>query len=199
MQQYVVRSRGVPIGTTDLGFARVDGQCRCGWFHPNEEGERVMAIVRAPLPLLHASAHRDVRDGSDVVVLSVEVEGPELPPELLAAMQAVESLELTLHRPDGSVIPTKDVGLQDVEQLRSIFVGAEPPEAHGARWDEGLDEETRAAIEHDVAALLEGMGSEEREPWMAAAEEPEDATGAEPDRSERYQVIVRLVSEWDVP
>lgn len=197
MQRYTVRSRGVPIGTTDLGFARVDGLTRCGWFHPNEEGERVMATVNAVLPLMHASVRREVREGSAVVVLSVEVEGPELPPELLAAMQAVETLELTLHRADGALIPTENVGLQDVEQLRSIYVDDEDTGADAAAWYEGLDDETREAIERDVAAILDDAGFARREPWMPEPEAPPEALG--PDPLERYQVIVRLESEWDVP
>lgn len=197
MQQYTLRSRGVPIGTTDLGFARVDGLTRCGWFRPNEEGERVMAVVRAPLPLLHASVRREVRDGSAVVVMSLEVEGPELPPELLAAMQAVGALELTLHRPDGTTIPTENVALQDVDQLRSIYVDDDTMRADAEAWYEGVDDATRAAIDSDVAAMLDDAGFDRREPWMPEPEmEPEPEA---PELPERYQVIVQLVSEWDVP
>ena len=197
MQQYTLQSRGVPIGTTDLGFARVDGLTRCGWFQPNEEGERVMAIVRAPLPLLHASVRREVREGSAVVVMSLEVEGPELPPELLAAMQAVEALELTLHRPDGAAIPTDHVALQDVEQLRSIYVEDDTMGGDAEAWYEELDDATREAIESDVEAVLDDARFDQREPWMP---EPEPAPEAlAPALPERYQVIVRLVSEWDVP
>ena len=190
MQQYTVRSRGVPIGTTDLGFARVEGTSRVGWFQPNEDGERVMAIVGAVLPLMHASARHEVRDGSPVIVLSLEVEGPELSPELVSAMQAVETLELTLHAADGTLIPTESIAFQDVEQLRALFGPTDAELDDDTPWDEGLDDETREAIEHDVAALLEDAAFAQREPWMPEPE-PEDLGP--------YQVFVRLHSEWDVP
>jgi hypothetical protein len=191
MQQYTVRSRGVPIGVTDLGFTRIEGTTRVGWFQPNADGERVMAIVGAVLPLMRASARREVRDGSPLIVLSLEVEGPELPPELLSAMHEVETLELTLHGADGSVIPTESIAFQDVEQLRALFGPDDAElEAECARWDEGLDDETREAIERDVAAVLEEAGFAQREPWM-----PEE----EPAELGPYQVFVRLISEWDVP
>ena len=196
MQQYTVRSRGVPIGTTDLGFARVEGTSRVGWFQPNEDGERVMAIVGAVLPLMRASARHEVRDGNPVIVLSLEVEGPELPPELVSAMQAVETLELTLHAADGTLIPTESIAFQDVEQLRALF-GPDDAELDDAelddeyaRLDEGLDDETREAIERDVAAILEDAAFAQREPWMAE-EEPAEVG--------QYQVFVHLASEWDVP
>ena len=196
MQQYTVRSRGVPIGTTDLGFARIEATTRVGWFQPNEDGKRVMAIVGAVLPLMRANARHEVRDGTPVIVLSLEVEGPELSPELVSAMHEVETLELTLHGADGSRIPTESIAFQDVEQLRALFG---PDDAalddaalddEYARWDEGLDDETREAIEQDIAALLEDAGFERREPWM-----PEE----EPSAMGQYQVFVHLVSEWDVP
>jgi hypothetical protein len=192
VERYTVCSRGVPIGVTDLGMARVERMSRSGWFHPNAEGERVVAIVGAVLPLLHASVRREVRDGRRAIVLSVEVEGPELSPELAHALQEVAALELTLHRADGSLIPTEGLGIQDVEQLRSIYVEEDDGqlEAH-ACWHEELDAETRAAIEHDLSALLEDAGVDEHEPWMPAHD-----YSTEPGR---YQVHLRLVSEWDVP
>ena len=191
MEQFTVRSRGIPIGVSDLGLTRVDHKHRWGWFYPNEDGARVMAIVDAVLPLLHASARRDVRGGSDVIVLSLEVEGPELSPELTRALQDVETLDLTLHRADGTLIPTETIGIQDMEQLRALFGPTEAElEAADGDWAEGLDDETREAIERDVAALLDDAGFTKREPWM-----PEE----EPEEMGRYQIHVRLISEWDVP
>src|SRR5690348_5235913 len=114
--RYTVSSRGRPIGHTDLAFARFPGPHRAGWFHPNADGERVMPVVTALHVALQASALRHAAERGQP-----RREPPldeALPSDLAEALQRVGELELTLHREDGSLVPTESVGLQDVEQLQ---------------------------------------------------------------------------------
>jgi hypothetical protein len=112
---YHVASRGRVIGTTELDFARIGGRSRSGWFHPNAEGERLMPTVAAVLPAMRAFVHRDVRleDGSPVI--RHELEGSTLFADLAEALHHASALDLTLHREDGSLVPTELVGLQKTE------------------------------------------------------------------------------------
>ena len=191
MQRYTVCSRGIPIGITELSFARVDRRNPWGAFEPNEEGERVMAVVRAVLPALKASAGRHVRGGDAPPAPQVGADDPALPSALSDALERVERLDLTLHRADGTLIPTESVYLRDVEQLLTIFSEQNArAEAEAEAWYQGLGEEEREKFDREIQEMIDGAACNNREPWTAE-EEP-----AEP---ERYHVHVRLVDEWDVP
>lgn len=115
--QYTVTSRGRPIGVTDLGFRYVEGLGRMGWFHPNDDGQRLMPVVASISTATRAYAltigRRSAQDTSP--------EGQQRESMLLAdvaeAYQHVGALELQLHREDGSVVPTECVSIQDTEEL----------------------------------------------------------------------------------
>jgi hypothetical protein len=114
---YQVASRGRVIGTTELDFARIGGRSRSGWFHPNAEGERLMPVVASVLPAMRAYLHRDVRLDDGRPVVRPELEGSTLFADLAEALHHASTLDLTLHREDGSLVPTELVGIQDTEQL----------------------------------------------------------------------------------
>lgn len=197
--QYSVHSRGRPIGVTDLGFARTGGPYRAGWFHPNALGQQVMAVVTALHVALQASARRHV-DERRHSRSDTSLGDGALPPELAEALENVGALELTLHREDGSIVPTEVIGLQDTEQLqvmaRMHLSDDEPALSYpDDDPDAQLDAELREAIEHDVAEMLEAHDFDDDEPWR---DQPwRDAPP--PTEWPRYQVQLRLVNEWDVP
>lgn len=114
---YSVWSRGRQIGETDLGFHRLIDQSRSGWFHPNAEGERVMPVIASVLPAMRAYLHRDKVDAAGNPMVQPALHGSTLFADLAEAFQRMESLDLELHREDGSVVPTSSIGIQDTHQL----------------------------------------------------------------------------------
>src|SRR5690242_16968702 len=91
--QYTVRSKGRPIGVTDLGFVCTDVHHRMGWFYPNEYAKRVMPHISAVLPALRAS--RGTYDGVSFTLDPGILNAKE---PYVEALRRVDALELTLHR-----------------------------------------------------------------------------------------------------
>jgi hypothetical protein len=105
-QPYSLWSRGRNLGSTDLGFIFRERGYRCGWFHPNALGERLMPIAAGVAPAMRtefmigpdATAHADV----------------------LAACDQEEALELELRGPDGKRIDTESIAIIDTQYLLSL-------------------------------------------------------------------------------
>ena len=180
---YVVSSRGHPIGVTDLGFRMVFPRHRCGWLHPNAHGEKVLPVVATVLPALRAYAHTISAEDSGAALR--DAEKSTLFADLAAAMQHVAALDLTLHRDDGSLIPTENVGVKDMDQLLEL--------ARSGELDSDFDE-AEAEAEADEwthsSAAIEGLDStsaifsddEDLRPWTPADDEETEFP--------RYQVHV---------
>lgn len=160
--QYTVRSKGHPIGVTDLGFVCTDVHHRMGWFYPNEYAKRVMPHISALLPDLRASLGKydGVSFTLDAGILNAENPAEE-------AIRRVTALELTLHRADGSRVKTEDIAIQDVEQLLAL------PETNldefgedDWQWYDALsDEDDPFNLETDVDAMLTTPKIDAVEPW----------------------------------
>ena len=160
--QYTVRSKGRPIGVTDLGFVCTDVHHRMGWFHPNEYAKRVMPHISALLPALRASIGKydGVSFTLDAGILNAKDPYEE-------AFRRVTALELTLHRADGSRVKTEDIAIQDVEQLLAL------PETNldefgedDWQWyDELSDEDDPFKLDTDVDAMLTTPRVDPVEPW----------------------------------
>jgi hypothetical protein len=118
--QYTISSRGRPIGTTELDFGRIDGSSRSGWFHPNALGEELMPTVALAIPAMRAYLCRDMRDADGQPIVQQNLRRSSLFADLAEALHRVDAMELSLHRPNGSLIPTSLIGIQDTEQLRGL-------------------------------------------------------------------------------
>jgi hypothetical protein len=105
-EQYTLWSRGRMIGITDLGFIYREHGFRCGWFHPNDHGERLMPDATGVAPALRA----DYMIGPDATLHA----------DVLAAAHAEQALELELRGPNGDRIHTEDIGIIDTHYVRSI-------------------------------------------------------------------------------
>jgi hypothetical protein len=128
--RYIISSRGRPIGTTELDFARLPSAAelgfahmldaiRSGWFHPNSLGETLMPNVALQHRAVRAFVSRNVRaDGQSIV--QPEFRSSSLFGDLAEAFHRVEAMELTLHRTGGALIPTVQIGIQDTEELREL-------------------------------------------------------------------------------
>lgn len=196
--QYIVKSRGEAIGTTDLGFARAVPNARMGWFQPNDAGERVMPVIASTLPAVRAFLRSDGRAGCDRIPGAVLATSTEYA-DLTEAMHHVGALDLTLHREDGTLIPTEHVGIQDTEQLLEL-----------ARIDDamlGIDDPDMEAAHEDIEELLRerfGLFGEEEQGFDPAADDPLDERepwkGSGPaNPRERYMIIVLHPEGTDVP
>lgn len=196
--EYIVKSRGRPIGTTELDFMRIGGPSRSGHFHPNGEGERVMAEIASPLPAMRAYLHREYVDENGERVVRPELIGSQLFAEMAEAFRRTEELELTLHRDDGSLVPTTSIGFQDTESLRSIGelqLADEPP----PELDPELDEQLRREIEHDTAIIEEMFADEITGDDLAAARDDEWMEDFEFPTFPRYQIHVELADDSAIP
>jgi hypothetical protein len=144
--QYTLWSRGRLLGETDLGFIYRENGFRCGWFHPNERGARLMPMATGVSPARRV----EWIIGPDATA-SADVQ---------SAIDQQEALELELRRPDGTVIDTEDIGIVDTDYLLSI-----PDEDH----DFGeLDAESEAEIEALMAEWNED------DDFLADADEEDD-------------------------
>ena len=188
--QYTVRSKGRPIGVTDLGFVCTDVHHRMGWFYPNEYAKRVMPHISALIPALRASLgeYDGVSFTLDPGILNAENPAEE-------AIRRVEALELTLHRADGSRIPTEDIGIKDVEQLLALPASDfEELEEDDWQWyDEFSDEDDPLDLDTDVDAMLAPPRVDPIEPW-----EPEADSDADEDVNfPQFQIQVWLKTPLD--
>src|SRR5829696_7573792 len=118
--QYTISSRGRPIGTTALDFMRIDGANRSGWFHPNGFGAELMPAVALVLPAMRAFLCRNVRGDDGQPIVQESARRSSLFADLAEALHRVDAMELTLHRPDGTLVPTSLIGLQDTEGMREL-------------------------------------------------------------------------------
>jgi hypothetical protein len=147
--RYTVSSRGVAIGVTDLGFRRIGGPNRSGYFHPTEDGERLMPLIASVLPAMRAYLHRNVRSADGTRLVQPRFIGSRLFADLAETLQHTSALELTLHREDGSLVPTEGIGIQDTEQLRPLADWEEPGrDATPGEAPDASDDDDAFAVDH---------------------------------------------------
>ena len=208
--QYTITSRGRPIGVTDLGFLYREGPSRMGWFHPNAEGEPLMAVITSPSSAMHTPASSGERSGESPA--DARQRAATCLADLAEASQRVEALELELRRDDGSVVATEFINIQDVEELLAWsgridairdregwkYGDAEPDPLYDLMedvFDEELDALDEIEPELDLEPedeLMFGDGfADTAAPWT-----PEEY---EPDPSMRYQIYVSLQDPAAIP
>lgn len=112
--------------------------------------------------------------------------------ELLAGNEHLEGLDLQLRDENGRVIPAEHISTQDCNRLARL--GREAAERCELDVEE-LDEESRAAVEHDTALVEEWMA--EREPddlWKDY-----DGEEAWDESKPFYQIFVYLYDDNAIP
>lgn len=177
---YTLWSRGRLLGRTDLGFIDRSNSSRMGWFYPEDGVQDLLDIATGVSPAMVA-----------IGAAENDADREQAEADVQAAIDRCDALELEMRGPKGQVIETEDIGLRDTAWLMSL--GEQRMEEDEA-WYASLSDEERAefdeSIEHDLAIILEQMESSEDEPWRP-----------EPPESEypRYQLLIRLVDDRDVP
>jgi len=167
---YSLWSRGRLLGTSDLDYVRCMERQRTGDLYPTEQGEALLPIACGVRPAVRA--HGDYHH-----------------PEVVAAIVRCDDLDLELRGPDGEVIPTEDLFVQDTEYLMSLVPDPEWTDELEPSWEDDLDPsdftpddtELLDAPEFDLEAELAESDGEEQRVWP------------------RYQLMVTLVNETDVP
>jgi hypothetical protein len=148
--RYTVWSRGQLVGETDLGFIFRGFNRRTGWFHPTEQGDKLMPDATGVSPALRTvwAIGRDATAEAD----------------LQAAIDAQERLDLELRGPDGAVIETGDIAIIDTHYLISL-----------GELSDVDDDEVELTPEQQawVDEMLEAFPDEPDEPWRPSDEESE--------------------------
>jgi len=196
--QYIVSSRGRPIGTTDLDFIRIAGSSRSGWFHPNPLGEELLPDIAMVLPAMRAFLCRNARDADDRPIVQSHLRHSSLFADLAEAFHRVGAFDLTLHHTNGTLIQTSHIGIQDTERLLELsrcddlYAQSDPLIVEEAAYQE-FDGEYEDNLEHDTEHDLElcQRGVWESDDAIEDVWDPDEA----PNRFPRYQVHVLLVEE----
>lgn len=118
--EYIVTSRGRPIGTTDLGFTRLEDSWRAGWFFPNDQAADAMAALCAVLPATLAANPKLGRSHDNPAVARRQFARSTEWADLAEALHRVHELDLELRCADGSIVPTESIGIQDTESLLEL-------------------------------------------------------------------------------
>ena len=104
--RYTLWSRGRLLGETDLGFIYRENGYRCGWFHPNELGDRLMPAATGVAPAMRVAY----------------LIGPDanMDADVRSAADHEDALALELRMPNGAVIETESIAIVDTHYLLSI-------------------------------------------------------------------------------
>ena len=127
---YTLWSRNRLVGASELAYRRAFPGLRVGDFEPTELGEKLMPIILGVGPALSAlyevsqRARREKRKNG-----ARRSRRGDWPPEVkqtteyadaMAAPDELESLALELHDPNGAVVETVSIWLQDTHRLVAL-------------------------------------------------------------------------------
>ena len=112
--------------------------------------------------------------------------------EMLITNERLEGIELELRDEAGRVIPTEQISTQDCNRLARL--GGEDAETYEFD-EEDLDDETRAAIDHDAALIEEWMAAREPDDLWKDYEDDVPWDESKP----FYQIFVHLYDENAIP
>jgi hypothetical protein len=138
---YTIWSRGRLLGTSALAYARAMPGVRAGDFEPTDLGERLLPIIIGVGPALKAlydvveaarPCEDDQADGRGPEQDDLEPE-PRSPrgfseairrtteyADAMSLADELRSLDLELRDPDGTVVPTESISVQDTHYLLAM-------------------------------------------------------------------------------
>ena len=145
------------LGETDLGFVQVLANVKFGWFHPSPAGEKMMPVLTGVGPALH-KLYRMERNPVRALMRGVDHHPDgEFPrdirrttayADLVSIGDQIESMSLELRDPDGQIVETDDIHIDDTKWKRSLIPKkhrADVPEADASA--EGSDPLPRYQIQ----------------------------------------------------
>jgi hypothetical protein len=193
---YTLWSKGRLLGYTELGYVRSLAFHRMGDLVTTDVGDRLLPLATAPARALRALVKAS-RDGLHEAGASCS--GEELPQtteyaDAAEAFAQAESLELGLRAPDGAVIPTESVRVQDTHYLLELAREDEERFEREYFGDE-LDPRIAADIEHDAALIAEWFADEDLDlSDVSVGDEPWQVS-----QFPRYQIQIHLEDDRSVP
>lgn len=189
---YTLWSRGRLIGQSTLGYERAAPGLLAGDFEPSPLGEKLMPVITGVAPALR-SLYRvmdDVRpsadeqaDGHSPLEYPAAIRRTTEYADAVSLDDELQSLALELRGPDGAVIPTESIAVNDTEYLVSLG------DAPNSVTDLPLSPELEEAIANDLAEIR--AMREMRRPWEDDANDDDEPWKPEKPFA-RYQIIVVL-------
>lgn len=193
---YTIQCRGRVLGTTELEFEPfVRGQ-HTGWLAAEQGAQYLLDAVAVGYPNMLTWLMRGTTLPNGAAFASPEFLASGEYQAITEAVAARLHLVLSLHREDGTELPTTDIVLQDRHYWPMPWLEAELD----ARLTDAQRAEIDAAVEHDVALLREwhpewfdGSADAADDLPFESAGEPEPV-GLRP----RYLVHLRLLNPTDI-
>lgn len=194
---YTVVSRGRVLGTTEFEFAGCREGSRGGSFWPAEGVEHLMEIAVGVSPAIvtavkaNAFDPPDDHDARTRAARVARLKGTTEHADVASAEDRLETLELELRAPNGSLIETEWIGLQDTEFLLSLADADIERELDEELADDFTEPSTEDLddIERDLVGEREEWSNDFDSEWPGQPEKP----------FPRYQIFVQLIDDADVP
>ena len=126
---YTLWSRNRLIGSSELAYRRAMPGLRVGDFESTELGEKLMPIILGVGPALSTLYEASQRVRREQPKKGIRSSGADWPPEVkqmteyadaMSASDELESLGLELHDPNGAVVATESIWLQDTHRLVAL-------------------------------------------------------------------------------
>lgn len=205
---YTLWSHDRLLGHSDLAYNdHVAANMRMGEFVATEIGEQVMPAITG----LRSARHDLGKTCQQIRSDHGKHVGPSEFCELLrnttayadskAAESHCEALELQLRGPDGSIIDTESISIQDTELLLSLARESET-------FDYVDDPSLVGEIDPQLQAEMDAEAADIEQYFEQYFEELEDIAGDFAAATQeswaeatfpRYQIFVHLVNEWSIP
>lgn len=196
---YTVVSRGRVLGTTELEYVRWREGFRGGNFSPAADATSLMEIAVGVSPACFTLSkklnrlHRESDWRSPVIVAPASrVEATTEYADFASACDREGAIELELHGPDGALIETEWIALQDTELLLSLAAGdLSEPDWFDEPWNREFETPPSEVLDDDDDLNAEpGLWDEEFDvEWADESDRP----------LPRYQIFVGLVDDAAVP
>jgi hypothetical protein len=120
---YTVWSRGRLLGHTSLGYPPSLPWIRAGDFAPTPIGASLLPVLTGMGPALEALAavlDANLPDGRAVPGIPNALRLTTEYADVLSLSDQLEHLALQLREPDGAIVPTAAIGIQDSEHLLAL-------------------------------------------------------------------------------
>ena len=197
---YTIRHNGRVLGTTSLDLYQLVRGQHSGWLHPGPGAQDLLDAISIKSAYMRTWMNRADTLGDGRRVTHTEFLASRKCEAISAAVAVRVQFVLTMHRDDGSEIPTREIVLQD--RFPGDIPGIDDEDLY-----EGLDDqqlaELDAAVAHDLGIISEWNLEESDASSPSAADDEEfrkliESRWHEAGES-RYQVHLRLANADNLP
>ena len=185
--RYTIWCNGQLVGETDLGFIYREGNSRTGHFFPTTFGETLVPIINEPRRLTKAlgqvprSNERHVTSDPEWIALQSALD---------AAYERKRSLVFELRDEQGTVIPTEDITIRDMELTLELYPGDD-----AALDDVKITPEEQGEFDRQIVEMREWAVEAAHELELLGHRDVVDQDAPFP----RFQVMISLTHDWSIP